>query len=406
MKRFRLSLLCSLLCACVYTPTASAAAFQLYELGTPIIGTAGVGQAVTTDASSSYFNPASMTFLPDTEFMLGSQMLLPYFNFEKNPSTTILGGEGGNAGSLIPGMSLYFAYSFSPKLKFGASITSPFGGEMTYTDGWVGRFYVQQVTFYTVNFNPSVAYQFTDWLAFGVGASVEYMNLQETVALPIPGITLVNGQAKVSVANVAPGFNLGMVLTPYPTTQIGIAYRSQIVHKLSGNTTFLYLPFSANTSTKLVDPAQVIVSVAQTIGNNFKLLAEGGWANWSTMRDSILIVDGLSATIPQNWKNTYRFGLAGQYQAACNLMLQLGGSYDSSPTTSSKRLPDLPMDKQIRIGGGVVYRIIKPVSLGMSYEYINFGRGEINNTSANGVLSGHYKRNYADVVQVSLNVNV
>jgi long-chain fatty acid transport protein len=235
---------------------------------------------------------------------------------------------------------------------------------------------------------------------------VEYINLQETVAIPIPGVPLLNGQAKVSLANVAPGFNLGMLFTPYKSTLIGITYRSQIVHALTGSTTFLGLGANPPTSTKLVDPAEVIVSAAQNLGDKFKLLAEAGWANWSTMHDTILTVKGFSATTPQNWNNTWRLGLGGQYQALSNLMLQLGVSYDSSPTTNSKRLPDLPMDNQVRIGGGVIYKILKAVSLGMSYEYINFGRAQINNTSANGVVSGYYTRNYADVVQISLNVDV
>ncbi len=406
MKHFRLSLLCGLLYASTYSTLTFAAAFQLYELGTPIIGTAGVGQAVTQDASSSYFNPASMTLLSHSQFMMGGQMTIPYFNFTKSSSTTIFGNNGGNAGDLIPGLGLYLAYSYSPKLKMGVSLTTPFGGEMTYADGWVGRFYVQQVTFYTINLNPSIAWQLSNWASLGAGLSIEYINLQETVAIPIPGITLVNGQAKVSLANVAPGFNLGALFTPYKTTHIGIAFRSQIVHHLSGSTTILGFAANPPTSTKLVDPAEVIVSASQGISNQFKLLGEIGWANWSTMRDSILVVKGFSATIPQNWNSTYRIGLGGQYQATCNLMLQLGASYDSSPTTNSKRLPDLPMDKQVRIGAGVLYHLIKPVTLAASYEYLNFGRGQINNVSSNGTLSGYYKRNYADVVQISLNVDL
>lgn len=406
MKRLRLSLLFSLLCFSTYSTNATAAAFQLYELGTPIIGTAGVGQAVTNDASSAYFNPASMTLLPDTQFMLGSQMLLPYFNFSKDDSTTIHGNNGGNAGSLIPGMSLYYAYSLAPNIKLGVSVTSPFGGEMTYEDRWVGRFYVQQVTFYTINLNPSIAWQINDWAAIGAGVSAEYLNLQETVALPIPVITLIEGQAKVSLANIAPGFNIGLLFTPYKSTQIGIAYRSQIVHHLSGSTTISGFSANPSTTTKLVNPSELIISARQGIGSRFKLLAEAGWANWSTMRDAILTVDGYSATIPQNWGNTFRVGLGGQFQATCNLLLQLGASFDSSPTVSSKRLPDLPMDKQLRIGGGLIYRIIQPVALGVSYEYINFGRASINNTSSNGVISGYYSRNYADVLQISLNVDV
>jgi long-chain fatty acid transport protein len=404
MKHLRASLLCGLICTSIYSSASFAAAFQLYELGTPIIGTAGVGQAVTTDASSAYFNPASMTLSSHSQFMLGSQMLIPYINFSRNTSTTILGDNGSNAGNLTPGMGIYYSYSYSPKLKFGVSVTTPFGGSMSFDNGWVGRFSLQNVLFYTINLNPSVAYRFADWGAFGAGVSVEYMNMQEEIALPLT--RLVDGQAKISLASVSPGFNLGLLLTPSKTTQIGIAYRSQIVHHLSGNTTFLRIPITPSTSTKMVMPAELIVSASQAVSENFKLLGEAGWANWSSMRAAVLTVAGYTATVPQNWSSTYRLGLGGQYQALSSLILQLGASYDSSPTTTSKRLPDLPMDRQVRIGAGVIYRLLNPVSLAASYEYINYGRAPINNVSSLGVVSGSYSRNYANAIQISLNVDV
>src|SRR5579883_692537 len=114
---------------CFFSQSVLAAAFQFYELGTPIVGTADVGQAVVNDASSSYFNPAAMALLPQSEFMLGSEVLLPYTNFSKNPNrTTITGDNGGNAGALSSGIALFYAYHYSPQLKLGINLTSPYGG--------------------------------------------------------------------------------------------------------------------------------------------------------------------------------------------------------------------------------------------------------------------------------------
>lgn len=402
MRHFRLSLLTTLIGTFVLSNAVFAAAFQLYELGTPIVGTAAVGQAaVAEDASISYFNPAGMELLQRSQFMLGSQLLLPYTNFSKNSSTTISGNNGGNAAALTPGMNLYYVYSYSPRLKLGISFTSPYGGSLSYNDGWVGRYVVQDATFYTINLNPSIAYRFNDWAAVGVGASLEYMNLQETVALPI--IKLIDGQAKISVANYAPGFNLGVMFTPYQSTKIGVAYRSQVNHHLHGNTTFLRINANPTTSTRMVMPQNAILSLAQDF-NQFTLLGELGWSNWSSMHDTILTVANFSAVTPLNWNNTYRVGMGLQYRFDPCFLIQAGASYDSSPTSSSHRLPDLPMDRQIRVGAGVIYKIIQHVALGASYEYWNLGNANINNASSDGVLSGSYSRNYANTFQVSMNV--
>lgn len=402
MRCVRLSLFTLMV---LFDQSAMAAAFQMYELGTPIVGTAGVGQAAnTSDASTAYFNPAGMGFLPGTEFMLGSQLLLPYTNFSKNSSNTIQGDNGGTATVLTPGMTMFYSYNYAPCLKFGVSVTSPYGGSLNYNDGWVGRYNVQNAFFYTINMNPSLAYRFNEWFSLGVGAAVEYLSLQQTTAFPIE--PLVDGQVNVKVDDWAAGFNIGLMFSPYQSTRIGLAYRSRITHNLHGNLTFLRIDETPNATTKMIMPNNLIASLAQDISPRFTLLAELGWSNWSTMRNTALHVDNLSVYTPMNWNNTYRVGLGGQFKPSPCFTLQAGASYDSSPTTSLKRLPVLPMDKQIRIGAGVIYSIIKPVQLGFSYEYWNLGSAHINNTTANGTLSGLYSRNYANTFQVSVNVAV
>jgi len=386
-----------------FNSVAEAAAFQLYELGTPIVATAGVGQAaVASDASTVYFNPAGMAVLSTSQMMLGSEMLLPYANFSPNSSNTISGNNGGNAGMLSPMISGYYMYNFSPDLKLGFGLTSPYGGALNYNTNWVGRYSVQQMTLLTINFNPALSYKLLDWLALGAGVSVEYASLYQTLALRLNSTS--DGQASLNVDNTAEGFNLGMLLIPTQSTKIGIAYRSQIVHHLSGNLGFLNISNTPTATTKLVMPANIIASISQGITDQFTLLGEFGWSNWSSMRDSIVTVNGYSGVTPENWNNTYRVGIGGQYKISQPVLLQAGASYDSSPTTSTQRTPNLPMDKQLRIGVGLEYSLNRVAVLGLSYEYFNLGSAPINNTSSVGTLAGSYSRNYTNVFQASLNV--
>lgn len=385
------------------SPYAFAAAFQFYELGAPSNGTAGVGQAaLATDASTAYFNPAGMALLPSSELMIGAQSTLSYTNFSHNTSNTISGNNGGNAGGLLPGADAYFVYNYSPQLKWGASLTTPYGGALSYDNHWVGRYNVQQMLLYTLNFNPAVSYQINDCLALGAGLAIEYANLYQTVGIPLT--PLIDGQGTIKVDNTAPGFNLGLLFTPSESSKMGIAYRSQIIHNLRGTLSFVNIAATPSASTKLVMPSNIIASISQKINPQWTLLGELGWADWSSMTDTIVHVNGFSAVTPQNWHDTYRVGLGGQYQCHPAWMFQAGASYDSSPTSASRRLPDLPMDRQIRLGLGMKYVMAKAVNLGLSYEYINLGNASINNTSSNGVLSGSYSRNYTNVFQASLNI--
>ena len=401
---YQTQLLTTTLATLFFSQFSYAAAFQFYELGTPLNGTAGVGQAaLASDASTSYYNPAGMTLLPTTQFMLGSQMTLSYANFSPNVSNTIVGNNGSNAGGLLPGASGYFVYSYSPQLKLGVSLTMPYGGSLNYNDHWVGRFVVQQMVLYTLNLNPSIAYQFNDWFSLGAGFAVEYANLYQTLAVPLS--PTVDGQATLKVDNASPGANLGVLFTPNPNTRLGVAYRSQIVHNLRGDISFFNVSSTPSATTKLVMPANIIASLTQRISNQFTLLGEVGWANWSSMVNTVVQVDGFAATTPQHWHDTYRLGLGGQYQVVPSFMVEAGASFDSSPTSSSKRTPNLPMDQQIRLGVGLQYALLSAVNLGVSYEYLKLGTAAINNSSPQGVLAGSYSRNYANIIQASLNVN-
>lgn len=405
MRHFRLLAL-SVLATASFSPSLFAAAFQLYELGTPVIGTAAVGQAaLASDASTAYFNPAGMAYLGQSQYMLGSQIMLPYISFSQSSRTTISGNNGGNAGMMTPGVNFFYVYSYSPQLKLGVSVTTPYGGMLNYNDGWVGRFSAQDLQLYALNLNPALAYQVNPWLAIGAGASVEYAYLQQTIALPIPGEPLVDGQINLKMNSFAPGFNLGVFLTPRETTKIGVTYRSRIIHHLHGDITFLRISETPNATTTMVMPQNMIASITQAINGRFSLLGEVGWAAWSSMKNTTVTVDGFSSTTSLNWHDTYRLGLGGQFQATPDFLVQAGVSYDSSPTSSSKRQPDLPMDRQVRAAAGLIYALHSAAKIAFSYEYLNFGTANINNSSSQGMLVGSYARNYANVVQASINVD-
>jgi len=405
MKHFRLSRLTLTLAALSFSSFSHAAAFQFYELGTPVVGTAGVGQAViASDASTAYFNPAGMNELKGTQFMLGTQLFLPFTNFSPNSSTTISGNNGSNAGVLAPTIGGYVVHPIGRDLEFGVSLTTPYAGALNYNTHWVGRYDIQELTLITLNLNPALSYKVNPWLSIGGGIAIEYAYLNETVAVPISQVPPVDGQIMPKLNSTAAGFNLGVMLTPSDAAKIGNAYRSKIEHHLHGDLDFLNLPNTPTAQTKLVMPANIIASISYQLSNNFNLLGELGWANWSAMQNSILTVDGYSVDTPENWRNTYRLGLGGQYHLTPVFLVQAGASYDSSPTTSSKRLPVLPMDRQVRLGVGMEYGFFQVVKLGLSYEYINLGNASINNVTSNGTLAGSYSRNYTNVFQASINV--
>jgi long-chain fatty acid transport protein len=410
MRKKILSAVCILSCIVLFKTNSYASAFQLYEIGTPIVGTAGVGQAAAiSDASSAYFNPAAMTLLTSTEFMLGGQTAIPQIHFAPNANTTISGNNGGGAGILSPGIGGFFVYPKSRDLYFGVSVSLPAVGILNYSDGWVGRYTVQDVNFITIGLNPVMAYRVNDNLSVGGGFTVYYAKLDETIATPLPA-PLPDGQVEAEgLDDIAGQFNLGLLLSiPSSKTRLGLAYRSQATFNLKGTTRFFRLAATPGITSQIKLPQNIILSLYQPVNPKFALLADLGWAEWSEMLATPIQITGLgTAVIPRNWKNTWRAGIGGQFQVTDALMLQAGVSYDSSPTTLAFRLPDLPMDKQYRYGTGFIFKANQLVSIAASYEYADFGKAPINQVSAfPGTLSGQYAVNRVHFVQISVNAKL
>lgn len=384
--------------------SAYAGGFQSFEFGTPTLGRAAVGQSVVEDASASYLNSAAMSQIECSEVMLGSELVITKSRFRPSSLNTFSGNEGGNAGMILPGLGIFSVFSVSPDLKLGLSLASPFAGGLNYNNGWVGRYFVQTTSLLTLDLNPSFSYAINDWLSFGAGAIIEYAKLNQTIGIPALSSTLLlDGQADLRLQHYAPGFNLGLLFTPSCDTKIGIAYRSHINHTLKGNTTFLNLGFTPISSAVLKLPQGIIASLSQNITKDLTALAELGWTNWQVFKSTIVTIQNITLTIPRKWKDTYRFGLGLQQKLNSHFLLQLGASYDTSPTNSVDRLPDLPMDKQLRLGTGIIYTSCDAVTLSLNYEYLKFGKAKIHKVTRLGTLSGHYPKNFGHFLGLSIN---
>ena len=79
-------------------------------------------------------------------------------------------------------------------------------------------------------------------------------------------------------------------------------------------------------------------------------------------------------------------------------------SIDTPPTHKDTRTPDLPLDRQIRIGIGIQYDWNKDVTVGAAYEYLDAGEAEIDQDGGplQGPLKGEYDNNAIHFFAVNL----
>jgi long-chain fatty acid transport protein len=423
MLRFYPCLLVAIFSLFLIVPAAWGGGLILYELGTPDLGTAGAGRAaMAADASTAALNPAGMTRLERSQMLAAIQGLHINTRFDTEVAT-FGGGDGGNAGGFVPAGSLHYVHSLTPDWKLGVSGGSYFGLGVDYDDDWAGRYYTTEAELLTFGINPSMAYRINDLLSVGGGLNIVYAKLTQKAAInngAVPGQAgLADGELKLEDDDVAYGYNLGILLEPWDGTRFGVSYRSEVdlefkdVADLKNIGPVLQgiLNLSGLAGSKVdVDmtvPQLVMASAYHQLTDRWAVMANIGWQDWSEFGKQDLTLSATTATKftkDLEYDDTWHFALGAQYRFAERWLWSVGAAYDTSPVDEDTRTPDLPLDRQIRIGTGVQYDWNENVTVGVAYEYLDAGEAEIDQEGGNlqGSLKGDYDPNAIHFFAVNL----
>jgi long-chain fatty acid transport protein len=377
--------------------TALAGGLYINEFGTPSMGVAGAGaNAVASDASTSFHNPAGMTRIKGKEGMGTAGLLNAIVKFDPDADTPISGGDGGDAGGPAPILGGFYVHSLSDKWKVGANLITISAAILDYDDDWTGRYLNTEVKLLTMTFYPSIAYRVNNWLSLGGGPQIMYADLELKAKGPPPNG---NGEVKIDGNDVAFGFGLGALFEVSERTRFGVVYQSEIEPEFDGDVKFSQSGLKAGTDTKITLARFVNVSGYHELNDRWALLGTVGWEDWSAFKNINISTGQGSQKIPRNWKDTWKFAAGVHFRPVEKWLLQLGFSYDTSPVDSDDRTPDMPIDRQIRYATGAQYKWSDRLSTGAQFVYADYGKAKIDND----LLKGDYKRN--DLFFFAINAN-
>ena len=422
---------------------AHASGFALIEQSASGLGNSFAGAAAAAeDASTIYYNPAGMSFLKGpTQLSTG----LAYINIStkfsdagSQPSGTALGGvnpaaprplggTGGDAGGPAFVPNFYVAADIAPDWKAGLGISVPFGLKTQYEGDWLGRFQAVKSSLNTLNINPSVAWKVNDMLSLGGGVSYQQIDAELSsnanyvaAAFAAAGagaaaaVPAANAEGRVTVygGDSAWGYNLGAMIQATPGTRIGISYRSSIKYHVTGGANFDNAPallgnLNSAVSLDLKMPDSASVALQQNLGSSWILLADVTWTGWSKIKDlTIMRATGtvLNST-PENFKDTYRYGLGVTYRHSDAWSFKVGAAVDQSPVNDTDRTPRLPDQDRTWMSVGVKYGVSNDTTVDVGYAHLMVKDASINqnagNTTANGLILGSYKSSI-DILGVQL----
>jgi len=383
--------------------TAAASGIGILEDSASGLGNAFAGgAAIAADASTIYFNPAGMTYLPDSQLAVAINAIDPTAKFSDGgsaaPALRPLGTNGGNAGSLAWVPNIYFEQAVTPALRLGLGINAPFGLKTSYDAGWIGRFQALKSSVKTININPSVAYRINDTVSLGFGLDYQRIRGELTSAV---NLVVGEGSTAMTGSDAAWGYNFGALFKLSPQTRIGLAYRSRIKYNLKGSVVSIGSPLLPNgpASLELTVPDSFSASVFHSLDGKWDLMADATRTRWSVLQQLNVLASGTSIlVVPENWRDTWRVAAGASYHYNEKWLARIGVGYDQSPVPDAYRTARVPDSDRSELTVGGQYKFAQNDALDFAYSHLFFKNSSINDLqgvaaapTSKGNLVGSYK---------------
>jgi len=366
---------------------AAAAGFALIEQSGSGMGNAFAGAAATAeDASTVFFNPAGMSYLPGPQIVVAGHAVNLSTEFTNTGSSPVGGGNGGNAGDLLFVPNLYFAMPIGA-FAFGIGANAPFGLATEYDSTWVGRFQGIKSELTTVNINPSVSYKINDM--FSVGGGVNYQRTDVELTNAVALAPLVFGASSLKADDDAWGWNLGVIAQISPDMRVGFSYRSPIKYELEGNITVtgptgaVVAPASEPARADVTFPDMFSVGVMQKFNDKWDFMGDITFTHWNHV-DTIDVFglrtgqqkDQLVLKLENSWR--IAFGLNYHYNDRWTF--KGGAAWDQSPVNDVYRTVRLPDEDRYWVSIGAKYRFNNKFSVDLGYAHLFVNDTSINQT--------------------------
>jgi len=366
-------------------------------------GAEGLGMVYAGAASGGIglaamaWNPAAITMFAGRQSNWNATYLnayAKYSNIVTNiPAVTALGDSDnlGISGAFIP--ASYNSWQVTDRLFIGLTNTAPFGlrSKPGGSDGtWAGQTYGRSATIRSINISPTVGYKINDWISVGAAIQMQYMHVDQKQALAIvpgaPGLQLRGDSYDF-------GYRLGVTLTPFVGTTIGIAYRSAITQTISGWAATEGFPALNGVGSRfsrvkldLPTPASVVAGISHTINDRWQAHLGVEWTQWSALKSipvyntsgTPLIVGAAPATIRFNYKDSWYLSGGVEYKYSEALTLRAGIAYEWSAVTDRTRQVFISDNNRLWLATGLSYKATDKLTFDLGYTYIAVNKARVN----------------------------
>lgn len=394
------------------TPYVLASGYHFGTQAVSVQSTANASSAEAADPGTLFYNAAGLSKLPGTQISANLVVAVPKVNysnasgnyFDSDAVTGLASGKITDKPSLVP--HLYASRTFNDRFSAGLGIYVPFGSKSEYEPNSIMRYSIAGTEIQAINVNPSIAFNFQNGHAVGIGvigqrleagltkhvdfskagqgiatrqavarqaqqlgvAPTAITNNATVMAQINAGVRrdIPNGSADV-IADVKGddwgfGFNLAWMFDINEKSRIGINYRSKVKHSLSGEAKWL-----------LDGPALRNPTLAAAVRNNGYVASEGASVNIVTPES--ISLHGMIKANPKldlfgdiTWTKHSRFNAINiDYE---NTKQTTSGTNPGARTPSNRSIFKPNWQDTYRFSLGGAYQYSNPLQLrfGLSYD--------------------------------------
>ncbi len=358
----------------------------------------GLGMAYAGAASggigmgSMAWNPATITMFPGRNSQWNATYIGANAKYDPTSQTRVVVGPGATApttafggsplgtgniggdGAFVP--ASYMAWQLTDRFWIGLTTGAPFGLRSKTDDYHAAQTYGRSAKVRTINIAPTIGYKVNDWLSIGAALQGQYI---KTTLKQATGLGVAAPSAILDGDSIDFGYRVGVTLTPWQGTTIGLAYRSSIRQTLDGDfqTPLARIPIKASLNL----PDSVVFGVSQVLNEQWQVHAGVEWTNWSRF-NRIGIINKLSGlpitSLNFEYDDSWFFTLGAEYKWNRDLTLRAGIGYELSPVNDRNRTVFISDNDRLWLAAGASYQLTEKLKLDLGYSFIKVKEATVN----------------------------
>lgn len=365
----------------------SADGFGVYEHGARASGMAGAWVARVMDPSAIYYNVAGLSQLGGTQLYVGASLVVN----SGNGVTLFDGSEFPADETVTPVPHVYLTHELSSQFTAGIGVFAPYGlGSGWDEETFPGRFQSYDADLQTVYVQPTASFAPVESFAIGAGVDFVYATVGlkrhadlSTLVLTdlgttfgqlsgIPPNTVSFLDTELDANGTGVGYNLGLLFSPTPAIQFGVAYRSQVTVEFDGDAQFTQvptgivlqagqlpgvpagtpldnvlrarLPANQASRTEITMPDQLVGGVSFAPTERWMVNLDVKWTDWDDFDTLVLDFDNddLDETLEPAYESSVGWRIGGEYMLSRAWALRGGYIRDETPAPQLFVNPLLP----------------------------------------------------------------